>query len=114
MTKFSERRQHSIRVRIREFGIPPIHDGLVLGKKSPIGCEAFRRAISLLVATPFEHIELDDGVIGDILIRANILRRIPKDKLISFVLQQVKPLMEPEDVLHMDVDLEVSLETDAL
>lgn len=113
MTKSSERLQHSIRVRVREFGIPPIHDGLVLGKESPIGCEAFRRAINLLVATPFEHIELDDVVIGDILIRTNILRRIPKDKLISFVLQHIKPLMEPDDVLHMDVDLEVSLETDA-
>jgi hypothetical protein len=53
-------------------------------------------------------------VVSDILVRANILRRLPKEKLVAFVLQQVKPLMEPDEVLHMDVDIEVSMEPQTL
>jgi hypothetical protein len=114
VTKSSDQRQHTLRARIKEFNIPPIHDGLVLGRQSPIGCAAIRKAINLLVSSPFEHIEVDDPVVSDILVRANILRRLPKEKLVAFVLQQVKPLMEPDEVLHMDVDIEVSMEPQTL
>ncbi|MFZ5876709.1 MAG: hypothetical protein ACOYXU_09900 [Nitrospirota bacterium] len=110
MTKSAHQRQHTLRARIKEFSIPPIHDGLVLGRQSPIGCAAIRKAISLLVSSPFEHIEVDDPVVSDILVRANLLRRLPKEKLVAFVIQQVKPMMEPDEVLHMDVDIEVSME----
>ncbi len=113
MTRSTERR-HTIKARIKEFGIPPIHDALVLGRQSPIGCAAMRKAIDLLVATPFEHIEVDDPVVNDILIRASILRRVPREKLIAFVLSQLKPMMAAEEVLHVDFDIEIALETETL
>lgn len=106
-------RQHSLRARVREFGIPPIHDGLVVGKSSPIGCVAIRRALELLVAAPFEHIELqNDEVIGNVLVRGSILRRVPKDMLIKFVLEEIKPLMGPMEILHLDIEAQVTLEQD--
>lgn len=106
--------QHTVRARVKEFGMPPIHDGLVLGRQAPIGCAAIRKAISLLVASPFEHIEVDDAIISDVLVRASLLRRLPKDKLVAFVLSHIKPLMTAEEVLHMDMDVEVALEPRAL
>jgi len=101
---------HSIRAHVREFAIPPIHDALVLGRHAPIGCKAFRKALDLLMAQPFEHIELDDPVVNDLLVRAAILRRVPQDKLVAFVLQQVKPLMGADEVLHLDLDIRVTVE----
>lgn len=114
MTPQPERRQHSLKARVKEFAIPPIHDGLVLGKHSPIGCAAIRKAIDLLVDTPFEHIELDDEVISDVLVRNKILRRIPQDKLVAFVLKRIKPLMGSDEILHLDLDAEITLEDEVL
>lgn len=102
---------HYVRAQIKEFNIPPIHDGLVLGKKAPIGCEAIRRALSLLSSNRFDHIELDDDdIISDILVRAAIVRKLTQEKLIAFVLQKVKPLMSDEEILHLDLQVEVLLE----
>jgi hypothetical protein len=102
--------KHLLRVRVKEFNIPPISDGVVLGREAPIGCAAFRKALELLVVSPFEHIKLDDDVIGDILVRRAFLRRIPQDYLIQFVLQRIKPLMGSEEIMHLDLNAEILIE----
>ncbi len=102
--------KHAVKARVREFGVPPIHDALILGRRSAIGCVAMRKALSLLVAQPFEHIEIEDDVIGDILVRAAILRRVPLEKLIEFVRTHIKPMMTDNEVLHLDIEAEVIVE----
>lgn len=105
----TQRKAH-ISARISEYAVPPIKDRLVLGKHAPIGCIAMRRALELLIKTPFEHIEIEnDDVISDILVRSPLLRRVPRGDLISFVLTHVKPLLGPEEVLHAEVDVNVFL-----
>ncbi len=90
--------------------MPPVTDGLVLGRDAPIGFAAITKALSLLVADAFESIEVDDDVISHILIRRAILRRIPKERLLAFILERVKPLMYLKDLLHLDIKAEVLLE----
>jgi len=102
--------KYTLKARVREFGVPPIHDVLVLGKQSPIGCAAIRKAIEFLVASPFDHLEFQDDVISDIIVRRAIMRRIPEDKLIAFVLSQIKPLMTADEILHIDLEVEVAIE----
>ena len=100
-----------IKARVKEFGIPPVHDGLVLGKRSPIGCVAVQKALSLLSANQFEHIEIEeDDIVSDVLIRAAILRKLSKEKLTEFVLQRLKPLMSDVEILHLDLEVEVVVE----
>ena len=100
----------TLRARVREFTIPPIHDALVIGVSSPIGCIALRKAVALLAASPFEHIEVKDEVVSDVIVRAAILRRLSQEALARFVLQRLKPLMGPEEILHVDLELEVLVE----
>lgn len=101
-----------INARISEYAIPPIKDMLILGKDAAIGCIAMRRALELLVKTPFEHIELEnDDVISDILVRQSLLRRLDKNELIEFVLTRVKPLLAPDEVLHAEIDVQVFLDS---
>jgi hypothetical protein len=102
--------KHSVKARVREFAVPPIHDALVLGRQSPIGCVAMRKALSLLTTQPFEHIELKDDIVGDILVRAAILRRVPREKLVEFVRSHIKPMMADNEVLHLDIEAEVIVE----
>lgn len=104
----SEKKFH-ISARISEYAIPPLKDMLVLGKEAPIGCIAMRRAIELLIKTPFEHIELDDDVISDVLVRQSILRRVSREGLVDFVITQLKPLMGSDEVLQAEVDINVFL-----
>lgn len=95
--------------RVSEYQIPPFRDALVLGREASIGCHAVRRALTLLVKTPFAHIELDDEIISDILIRESLLRRVPQEQVIAFVLEHIKPLMGVEEIMQVDLDLEVTV-----
>lgn len=99
-----------VRARARAFGMPPIHDALILGKNSPIGCHALRQSLQLLVTAPFDHIEIEDDVISNILIRSDLLRRVSREQLVAFTVERLKPLMGPEEILHLDLDVEVLLE----
>ncbi|MFN3920203.1 MAG: hypothetical protein ACK4JF_07980 [Methylohalobius sp.] len=98
-------------VKVKEFKIPPVRDGLVLGRKAQIGCYAIRKALHLLVAAPFVHLELEDEVISDLVVRESVLRRFPKEQLIAFVLAKLKPLMGEEEILELEIDTEVLLES---
>jgi len=43
-------------------------------------------------------------------VRAILLRRLPPEKLRTFLLQHAKPVMQPRDVLHMNLEVEVQIE----
>ncbi len=106
----NKKHRSTIRAHLSEFVLPPIDDGLVLGKSSPIGHVAVGKALSLLSTTSFDHIPIEDDIIGDILVRTAIMRKVSKDQIVSFVLNEIKPLMGPEEIIHLDIDVEISLE----
>ena len=60
--------------------------------------------------TQFDQISVVDDVISDILVRSSILKRIPKEKFSQLMIDRVKPLMSPDEVMHVDVDAELILE----
>lgn len=69
------------------------------------------KALTLLTSTPFEHVAVEDDVIGDMLVRTAILRKISAEELVAFVLREIRPLMGPEEILHLHLDLEVQIES---
>src|SRR4051794_812322 len=102
------RKHHSIiRAHLTEFTLPPITDGLVLGRSSPIGHVAVGKALSLLTTVKFEHLYIEDEVISDVLVRSAILRKSSREQLVDFILQEVKPVMGPEEIIHLDLQVEV-------
>ncbi|MGD0674058.1 MAG: hypothetical protein ABSC94_01485 [Polyangiaceae bacterium] len=103
----------TLRARVTEFAYPPVNDALVLGKSAPLGTEAFRRALGLLMSSPFVTISLDDDTIGSILVRSAILRRVSEAAFLDFVTRNVKPLMTAEEILHLDLHIEVEVEDES-
>jgi len=99
-----------IRARATEFVLPTVNDGFVLGRDSPIGHVALGRALNLLTAMPFEHVEMNDGVISDLLIRSSILRKLTVDQLRAFVSGEIRPVMGPEEILQLHLEVEVAAE----
>lgn len=71
---------------------------------------AVGKALSLLTTTSFEHLLVEDDVISDILIRTAILRKASKEQIINFVLQEIKPVMGSEEIIHLDMQIEILLE----
>ncbi|MBA4281924.1 hypothetical protein [Ralstonia sp.] len=106
-------RRHGIIIRsqLSEFVLPPIDDGLVLGLQSPIGHVAVGKALSLLTTTSFEHLQIEDDVIGDVIVRTAILRKISADDLRAYVLDEIKPIMGPEEIIHLKLQVDVIIET---
>lgn len=102
-----------IRARAREFVLPPIVDGLILGRFSPIGHVAVGKALALLTTTPFEHVPIEDEVIGDVLVRSAVLRKVSAETLCGFIVAHVKPLMGPEEIMHLELEVEIALESSA-
>lgn len=100
----------TLTARITEFSIPPVSDGLVIGKESAIGFSAISRALHLLVANQYQAIEVSDDVISHLIVRRNLLRRVPEQKLVAFVISRIRPLMSPEEILHLELTAEVKLE----
>ena len=99
----------ALQARIKEFAIPPITDGLVIGREASIGTVALQKALNLLIPDHFEHLIIDDEIIADILIKSILLRRMTKDRLVKFIMGQVKPFMSAQDILQVQLDLEILL-----
>jgi len=98
-----------LEARIRELRVPMVRDGLILGRNTSIGSFAVQKALHLLVDFPFIHLELDDEVIGGILIRSDILHRIDQPGLVEFVLQRIKPMMSGEEIMELDLNIEIGI-----
>jgi len=51
-------------------------------------------------------------VIGDVLVRSAILRKISADQLREFVLSSVKPIMGDDEIIQLNIEVEITLERD--
>lgn len=100
-----------LKVRVRQFAIPPVRDALVIGRQSPVGCVAMKRCIGLLSPDPFEDIHIPDHpIVSDLIVRRHLLLRAPKEQLTDFVLREIAPMMGDTEILVLDLDVEVELE----
>lgn len=111
LNPMSTETKFTLRTHVKAFRMPPIHDALVVGRASPIGFKAIQKAVELMVAEPVTHIAFpEDEIVSDVLVRTGILRRVPEERLRAYVLERIKPLMGSEEVLHLDMFPEVTLD----
>ncbi len=107
---YCERSSLSVKMRLREFLIPPVNDGLVIGANAPIGGEAMLRALKLLHVAQFDTIKVNDDIIDQILVKKSLLRKINEDSLLSLVMARVKPFMSSDEVILLDIEVELFIE----
>jgi hypothetical protein len=100
-----------IRVRLRALDIPPIKDGLLIGVDAAIGGEAMTRTLRLMTNEKFDRILLKDDIIQEVIVRSAVLRKLGRERLLSFVLKRVKPVMTETELLLLDIDIELVIES---
>lgn len=100
-----------IRVRLKALEIPPIKDGIVIGKSAPIGAEAMIRTLKLMSNERFVHVPIkNDEVVSDAIVRESVLRKLKEEKLRAFILTRIRPLMAQNELLMLDMEIEVVVE----
>jgi hypothetical protein len=99
-----------LRVRLRALEVPPIKDGLVIGVDAAIGGEAMAHTLRLMTNEKFERIVLKDEVIAELVVREAILRKLGRDRLLSFIMRRVKPIMAETELLLLDIEVELVIE----
>jgi hypothetical protein len=107
-TPKSSRRLH-IEVRIGRFALPPVESALVVGRAAPIGSVAMQKALDEMLPGAFERLEVSgDDAVEAIIVRRAHLKRIPEDRLVSFLLDNVRGLIDPAEMLRVSLDVEVA------
>jgi len=100
-----------IRVRVKALEIPPIKDGIVIGRDAAIGGEAMVRTLRLMTNEKFERFILPkDDIIQDVILRAAVVRKLGKDRVLKFVMDRIKPVMTETELLMLDIDIELVIE----
>ena len=99
-----------IRVRLKALEMPPVKDGIVIGRSAPMGSEAMMRTLKLMSNERFVHLAIDDDVISDAIVRESVLKKLKQDKLTSFILSRIRPMMTDNELLLLDMDIEVVVE----
>jgi hypothetical protein len=100
-----------IRVRVKALEIPPIKDGIVIGRDAAIGGEAMVRTLRLMTNEKFERFTLSkDDIIQDVILRAAVVRKLGKDRVLKFVMERIKPVMTETELLMLDIDIELVIE----
>ncbi len=100
-----------IRVRLKALEIPPIKDGIVIGRDAAIGGEAMVRTLRLMTNEKFERFTISkDDTIQDVILRTSVVRKLGKDRVLKFVMDRIRPVMTETELLMLDIDVELVIE----
>lgn len=100
-----------VRVRVKALEIPPIKDGIVIGRDAAIGGEAMVRTLRLMTNEKFERFTLPkDDIIQDVILRSAVVRKLGKERVLKFVMERIKPVMTESELLMLDIDIELVIE----
>lgn len=103
--------EQSIRVRVKALEIPPIKDGIVIGRDAAIGGEAMTRTLRLMTNEKFERFTIaKDDIIQDVILRSSVVRKLGKDRALKFIMDRIKPVMTDNELLMLDIDIELVIE----
>lgn len=110
-TVTSETAEQFIRVRVKALEIPPIKDGIVIGRDAAIGGEAMVRTLRLMTNEKFERfIITKDDIVQDVILRTSVVRKLGKDRVLKFVMERIRPIMTESELLMLDIDIELVIE----
>ena len=99
-----------MRVRVKGMELPPVKDGLVIGRDAAIGVDAMVRTLGILTHEPFERLQLSDDVIEDVIVRSAILKKTGRGRLVKFITKHLRPIMTSTELLMLDISVELMIE----
>ena len=103
-------RQVRLALRLREFDLPPIGDGVVIGKRAPIGPVGLFEAIDRMLPGAYELVPVEGHAIAEaVIIHKRRFRLVERERLASILCSHAEPLMTETMVVRVEVDSEVTV-----
>ena len=98
------------RVRCSTLELPPVRDGVVIGRASPVSAETLVEAMKLTTTDSFRIMPVNDDIVSAIAIRESLLKKLDPIVVVDFVLSRIKQYMSDSEVLRLDFELETLIE----
>lgn len=103
MTSINSHRKAEVNIVFSEFEFPPMQDALLVAKRSPIGPEAARRMVDILSPEQYEIIQVKHNIIEAVVVRKSLLKMLPKEKLIAFLLEEGGNIANTNSILKANI-----------
>jgi len=103
--RIEEKRKAEINMHFSEFEMPPMQDILIVGKRAPIGPEAARRMVDILSPEQYEIVRIEHAHVEAIVIRKFLLSILPKDKLISIIMEEGGKVANESMIIRAQINI---------
>ena len=98
--------KYSISISFEEIKLPPFQEILILGKNSPHGKHGITKSFELLAPNGFEIIEIvNTNNVDAIFVNKRILAKLPKEKLLNILRENVFPYVSEGELLKVDLKI---------
>ena len=99
-----------VRVHFKTLELPPVKDGVVIGRDSVVTPEVMLQTLRLSSGEHFRKLDVSDGVVNCVLVRESVLKKIKAEDIAAFILRRVKPFMSTGEILAIRLTIEIVLE----
>lgn len=101
-------RSADMRLRFKEFRLPPVEGALVVGRRAPVGPRAMAEALESMLPGEYRLVTVEHATIEGVILRHADLRRVPEEVLVPQLLREAAALMSEHDTLHCALDIEIT------
>lgn len=100
-------RKAELTILFSNFEIPPVQDVLLIGRFAPIGPEAVQRMVDYLSPDQYELVRLEHPVFEAAVLKKNLLKLMPEEKLIPLILEEGERIGTEDGVIKAQVKITV-------
>jgi hypothetical protein len=106
-------RQVRLGLTLRDFDLPPIGDGVVVGTRAPIGCHGLFESIDRMLPGQYELVAVSgNALVEGVILRRSRLKLIPRDRLAALFVGHAETMMTEASIVRVDVEAELRLRMD--
>jgi len=105
--------QVRLSVRLREFDLPPVRDGVLVSRRAPIGPRALFEALDRMLPDTYELIPIQGHpTVEAAVVRKSRLRLVSRERLVNLLVRYSEALLNGPTIVQFEIDGEVSVQVD--
>ena len=97
----------SVLCEFSEFSVPPAKDGVIIGKRAPVGMKSLEKAFNAVAPKQFVKIPIEHKIVEGVVIRKAVLRKVPKKRMVEFIINEIEDIMDETDILRFDLNISI-------
>ncbi|NYE57211.1 hypothetical protein [Carboxydothermus ferrireducens] len=102
-------RTAELSIRLSEFEVPPVQDFLVIGKKAPIGIEAFSKMVEFISPNLYKAIKLNHDKFEGVVIKKSCLNIIEENVLLNALMEEVDAISDERTIFKGSLNIALSI-----